>query len=630
MALGPVSSRGQDLVAFPAPERIAEVARSPEWRRLLHYRSPFLRGARSDVDTEAFFLDGYGAKDPERELRATLAMLLDPAGAGARSRGGVDQPAACAFPARRDFLARAFGPELARSFAAVACPAFDEWSSGIAARAATLVFSSSYPNNPASMFGHTFLRLDRDPDSDAAGSSLRSYSVDFSATIGPDENPVKYAVWGLVGGYTGRFDLAPYYRKVNEYAYSESRDLWEYRLSLSEGDVARLVRHVWELYAAAGFDYFFLDENCSFRILTLLEAVRPDWELSRGFVLSAIPVETVKKVVAREGAVVATTYRPSLRNQMVSELDRLADDERSAPRAAFAAGNAEGLSTPAIDALIAALAYEKARKGADFGADRARFLRETLVERSRRGRSEAVQVPEPEGERPHLSHGSSLLSISGAARRGSPRALELGLYGVRHDFLDRTPSFNLFSEVRLLGTRVSHREGEGTRLEGFDLLSMASMAPRSAFDPQASWKVGLDWLRVPDGPGAGRGGWRASGGYGFGANVFNRRSLAYALAFGSLERSSSFRHRVRLSLGPDLGAILGLVPNRWSAQLRVLPLWDAWGAVPGARWRIGAELEQSLFLSPDIDLRFAARLDRALASGNGSRPGGEGRLGYRF
>jgi hypothetical protein len=94
--------------------------------------------------------------------------------------------------------------------------------------------------------------------------------------------------------------------------------------------------------------------------------------------------------------------------------------------------------------------------------------------------------------------------------------------------------------------------------------------------------------------------------------------------------SKETRTASAFSLGPDLGAILGLVPNRWSAQLRVLPLWDAWGAVPGARWRIGAELEQSLFLSQDIDLRFAARLDRALASGNRSRPGGEVRLGYRF
>ena len=63
----------------------------------------------------------------------------------------------CLFPARYKILSNLW-PNL---FNTVECPKFDKWVKGLDVENVYLVFTSVYPNNPASMFGHTFLRFDR-------------------------------------------------------------------------------------------------------------------------------------------------------------------------------------------------------------------------------------------------------------------------------------------------------------------------------------------------------------------------------------------------------------------------------------------------------------------------------------
>ena len=51
------------------------------------------------------------------------------------------------------------------------------------------------------------------------------------------------------------------------------RDAWQVE------ETARMVEHVWELRQVR-FDYYFFDENCSFRLLELLEVARPSLRLT--------------------------------------------------------------------------------------------------------------------------------------------------------------------------------------------------------------------------------------------------------------------------------------------------------------------------------------------------------------
>jgi hypothetical protein len=75
-------------------------------------------------------------------------------------------------------------------------------------------------------------------------------------------------------GFFGRFLVEPYFQLVRKYNDLESRDIWEYQLDLTPLEIHGLLLHVWELQNASS-DYYFFGENCSFHLLTLLEAVRP-------------------------------------------------------------------------------------------------------------------------------------------------------------------------------------------------------------------------------------------------------------------------------------------------------------------------------------------------------------------
>ena len=127
------------------------------------------------------------------------------------------------------------------------------------------------------MFGHTLLRVDAKDQT--RHKELVAFAINFAAEPETDDNPALFAIKGLIGSYPGRYTVMPYYRKVREYNDIESRDIWEYKLKLNEEEVNRVLLHLWEMQRAE-FDYYFLDENCSYQLLSLLDVAREDLSLS--------------------------------------------------------------------------------------------------------------------------------------------------------------------------------------------------------------------------------------------------------------------------------------------------------------------------------------------------------------
>ncbi|BCD86686.1 hypothetical protein PSm6_30930 [Pseudomonas solani] len=118
----------------------------------------------------------------------------------------------------------------------------------------------------------------------------------------------------------------PYRDKLKEYSRLENRDLWEYRLNLTAEETGRMVEHVWELRQVR-FDYFFFDENCSYRLLELLEIARPGIELTEQFPLTAIPTDTVR-AIKDAGLVEQIDYRPSREKELMARAAPLDGDEQ--------------------------------------------------------------------------------------------------------------------------------------------------------------------------------------------------------------------------------------------------------------------------------------------------------------
>lgn len=279
------------------------------WLRLGHYKPTLLPSQTSyasEEDGPAFFLSPDGKTNPKAELAATIFAFLQVADTSqdTTTGGETSESVHCRFPARLRWLSA----QLGEVFPTPSCKRLAAWKERLNVAHVTLVFASSYFGNPSSAFGHTLLRLDR-PD---GAPPLANYALNFAANPG-NVGPVTYALKGMLGGFRGTYSLFPYFFKEVEYNVVENRALWEYRLALRPEEIAFLLDHVWELGEGSYFDYFFLSENCSYHLLTLLDGARGEAsQLAESSSPWVLPVETVRRVAREDGLVLHTAYRPAV------------------------------------------------------------------------------------------------------------------------------------------------------------------------------------------------------------------------------------------------------------------------------------------------------------------------------
>ncbi|WP_413700811.1 DUF4105 domain-containing protein [Psychromonas sp. KJ10-10] len=268
------------------------------WLQLGHYREAILTDWKSEIDSEAFFLDERGKVDPYAELQATV-NAFNGIGLTIQAREQI----ICRFPARYKWLKN----KIENNWLDINCPEFEKWQSVINPKGITLVFPTAFMNNPSSMFGHTLLRIDT--KNQTRNKELVAFAVNFAAQPDVQDNATTYAFKGLVGQYPGYFSLMPYYKKVREYNDLESRDIWEYKLNLTSEEVYLVLLHLWELQNAR-FDYYFIDENCSYQLLALLQLARENLDLTSAFNLHVIPSDTVATLRDNE-LLQEPNYRPA-------------------------------------------------------------------------------------------------------------------------------------------------------------------------------------------------------------------------------------------------------------------------------------------------------------------------------
>ena len=197
-------------------------------------------------------------------------------------------------------------------------------------------------NNPASVFGHTLLRID--VAGDAESDEILGWAVDFTAETGDDDGVV-YMAKGVTGRYPAAFGVRPYYQQLKRYSDWENRDIWEYRLNLDESQRELLLMHLWELQSVE-FPYYFFTRNCSYELLRLLDASVAELDASAGFRGPVIPVDTVRALTERPGFVTNIRYRPSPATKLRAALRGLETGDESRVREIV-----EGRLDPADEAL---------------------------------------------------------------------------------------------------------------------------------------------------------------------------------------------------------------------------------------------------------------------------------------
>lgn len=541
------------------------------WHALLHYRPRAVgSGVESLADAPRFFLAEEGRRDPRAELEATLTAFFEPA----PEAGDDAQHPQCAFIARYHWLRERldFDPE---RLPPRPCPRYDELRRVVEPTGATLVFAEAFMDNPASMFGHTLLRIDVSESADQR--DLLAWAVNFAALTG-NEGGALFALKGLAGLYPGFFTIHPYYEKVKEYGDWENRDIWEYRLDLTPAEIDRILMHLWELRDVY-FDYYYFDENCSFHLLSLLEVARPELRLSDHYELWAIPADTVRTVVHEAGLVRSARFRPSAATSLRRRIQGLDARERRLVREV-----ALGRVPPDAEAL-AALRDERRAAVLSVAYDYLRFVylagdvdrassaarsRRILIARSRvdvRGAG-GGDAPAP-AVRPDQGHDPARYSLGGGFRDDRWFS-ELRIRPAFHDLLDPEGGYLANARIQILDLAVRYfPEQDRVRLHEAVLLDIASLAPRDRFFRPLSWRfsTGARTRLISDGGDLeDESVWRTDGGVGLALRPVDG-VVAYALAEAALDAGRALEHDVAVGAGGSAGLLISIPGDRWKGHL---------------------------------------------------------------
>jgi len=573
------------------------------WQVLLHYQPRLWSGGvESQIDDAAFFLSPSGKFDPQAELDATLASFFAPPD----QEEGAEHPQ-CKFIARYQWLKQELGFD-AEYLPEYACPQYDDWVAEMDPDAVTLVFPAAYLNNPASMFGHTLLRIDSNKRS--TQTRLLDFTVNYAADT-QEEPGLSYAMKGLFGGYEGSFSVAPYYAQVKRYGDIENRDIWEYHLNLSHEEVLRMLMHTWEL-RSAGLDYYFLDENCSYQLLSLLEAARPSMHLLDQFGLWAIPADTVRAVANENDLISSATFRPSRRtvlqaraNQLAPTLQNIAKcigDDQCPVDAVSQRGLSPMDQAKVLELAMEYLGYQYAVQNEDTAESDPRLM-QILTSRSKLDIPPQTPRIEEPPTRPDQGHRSGRAEIS-YGYENDQQYFQLSLRPALHDLLDPPGGYIDGAEIEFLDAAGRYYvRDDKLVLEYLDFVDIVSIPARGRFIKPFSWKakVGLSRMQFDDDhrPIVGNINVGAGVSYDFSQNA---RSFLFAEATAVI--SDRFDDYLDLGAGPSVGVIYELAET-WRTALYARTLAFA---LDDTCFTYGIAFEQAIDLTPRTGLRI--RLSR--------------------
>lgn len=513
LSLSLYATTSDELIAQAHDQKLSDTR---YWHLLMHAPKE-----ESEIDDDAFFLSRTGKQNLSAELDASIRHFNE-------DNNRSNESVFCRFPARRAWLEQ----ELNTSFGEGECSEYEALVTKMDPQKVTLVFPSAHINSPASMFGHTFLRIDSSME-----SKLMSYAINYAAHT-DDTNGLLFAYKGLFGGYYGYYSMLPYYEKLKEYRDSESRDVWEYDLNLTHEEVMAMVRHIWELQRMNSWYYFF-DENCSYHMLWLTEIARPSVHLRDHFFYYVIPPETVR-AFEEEGLVTDKHFRPSKRTKLLAYERALSPKGIHTVRA-LSEGKMDTNQTPsdtqdrryALEAAAELVEYNfiEGKIAKDIYAHRYHSL---LSERAVLG--EGKTLPMPDKSNPDTAHHAARIEIAqGWLEHRSP--LLIGWRPAFHDLTEDDTGHLTGAQIEFLDTMIGV-DHDTVSLEKLTVLSLASIAPVSHFFKPFSWRM--------------KSGWDREYGYdrlsfvtrvGAGAAIGDERMFGYLLS----------EPEVRLGFNPDIG-----------------------------------------------------------------------------
>ncbi len=567
------------------------------WQRLMYAN----KNQKSEVTYSGYFLSENGKNNLKEELKADISALFMPA--------QDNQSIRCKFPARSQWLMQKVGIQESE-LPQVKCTEFENWIGQIKPYKATLIYATDFMGNPSSMFGHTLLRLD---PKDQQQLNLVSYAVNYAATVAGNDN-WSYAWKGLTGQYPGEYSLMPYYRKVKEYGDFESRDLWEYELNLSPEETRFLVSHIWEMQHVS-FPYYFVSDNCAYRLLGLVDLVKPESNLQEKFTYASIPMETIKSM-QQQGLTKAPVYRPALETQLLAQADQhgaslakvahqiamLPIQQSSQILKSFTEQDQAKILEMAYDDLYLQFLGRKVEESIAQPQ-----LRQLLALRSQIDLDKQRQEPKRPTKEPTQGHNARNLSVKAGEVQGD-KFIELGHRQAYHDLIDPQGGYRAGTQLLFLNGNAQWRD-DHLKLERLDLLEVNSYNPIQPFKTPLSWGFNLGWRQeaIHDGSFSedkqhGVASFNAQVGYSLAD--YGRKHICYGQVQTYVQTGSNLDKGWRVGMGPTLGCM-----NQWFERFNSvvqieLPYWEdqnQWNLRVNTQWQYVINRNNAVRLNWDYE-----------------------------
>ncbi len=395
-----------------------------------------------------------------------------------------------------------------------------------------------------------------------------------------------YVSKGLFGGYRGFFRARPYYERVKKYSNIENRDIWEYQLDFTPDEIEQLVRHVWEV-KGIDFDYYFFRENCAYRLLALLDVVRPGLQLTgeNHFPVYAIPVDTVR-ALDDKNLIKSRAFRASL----VTKVDEFFSAENKAntdmvlnivsdavPGEMGAIENRlNGLASDADGVEVLQQSYDILQFNGEGGSPKAQNILQLLND------LEVPGVPDKtfsHGNRvsPEKGH-NSIRVAAGYGEQDSHRYIDLRFRPAFHDLLDAPQGYVDGAAINVFDARfkwfVNNDASDNFRLESLSLFNVSSLSPLRRWRKPLSWKLDFRFDRTQMSASQSARNFISRGGVGF---SFGQQEalIPFALVMGEWNLSSRYDRGYSLLLGLQAG-----IRYRFKSSQLMLS-YEADGAVAG-------------------------------------------------
>jgi Domain of unknown function (DUF4105) len=433
---------------------LKHISESPTWSALLHFSENKLQIRDGEFIAS---VDNFSLED---ELKLSIAQFS----------GENRQTSACRYPARYLWLHTQLNiPEIDLN----KCDEFVEYINRVPTDAISIVFASENINQPSSMMGHIFVKLE---GLDSEGK-YRKHAISFY-TDANTLNVPKLLVQNIITGMPGYYSLAPYDEALQQYSAKESRTVWEYRIKLDGFRLKLLQYHLYELRYAK-LKYYFHRYNCASLIKDLLVLVAPSappsgelWVTPKDVIKFASDVDLIEDVsVVPSTQWVLRSLMEKLTDKEIDDIISVLNGDDYSTGPIYLKGE-KGYVASEFSRNYSNLQYQQKKISTSQWEEQMAFLRTQMVVA---GGGYAIETSHMIN--PVNSPGDSQVTV-GEIVRGTDRYVRYSILPASHALLDKQPAIFGDSELKLFEIIALHSLNSGElTIDQFTLYSTKSLLP---------------------------------------------------------------------------------------------------------------------------------------------------------